>query len=181
MKIIESKRLNGVYLIKHEILCESGIESGISIDNQEMQDIVQAVFVQENEVLSKKNVLRGMGYQKIHPQGKLIQVMQGAIYDVIVDMRTTSKSYGEWEGFLLNGRSYIQLWIPPGFAHGYHTLKDNTKILYKCTEYYYPEEEEGFLWNDQYVNINWQLENGEEPIISERDKKWGAFKKCHKF
>lgn len=125
-------------------------------------------FVQDNISFSMKNVLRGMHFQKRFPQGKLVQVLYGSIYDVIVDLRKDSSTYLMWEGFHLDAREHAQLWVPPGFAHGFLTLSDSVYFTYKCTEYYRPLDECCLLWSDPEINIDWPIPNG-ELIVSEKD------------
>ncbi|WP_299811338.1 dTDP-4-dehydrorhamnose 3,5-epimerase [uncultured Shewanella sp.] len=128
-------------------------------------------FVQENMSRSAKNVLRGLHYQTLQPQGKLIRVTAGSIFDVAVDIRKDSKTYGHWFGQVLSAENRLQMYIPPGFAHGFLTLSDHADIIYKCTDYYAPEHERCIAWNDARLNIQWPLEKGVEPILSEKDKK----------
>ena len=131
-------------------------------------------FDQDNFSCSNKNVLRGLHFQSPpYSQGKLIQVLQGKILDVIVDIRKSSKTYGNHIKFELSAETHKQLWIPPGFAHGFLTLEDKTLFSYKCTNYYSKEHEMDLLWNDVDLDINWGIEN---PIISEKDKKANSFK-----
>ena len=108
-----------------------------------------------------------MHFQKEHPQGKLVKVSRGEILDVIVDLRTESETYGNWESFKLSEENKIQLWIPPGFAHGFLVLSDSADFEYKCTEYYFPDDECCLLWNDPEVGIDWPIPN---PILSDKDK-----------
>lgn len=126
-------------------------------------------FVQSNEVMSKKNVLRGLHFQVKHPQGKLIRVVQGEIYDVVVDLRTDSKTYGEWLGVELSSKNKRQLYIPEGFAHGYFVKDDNTNVCFKVSDYWYPENEIGIPWNDVSLNIDWKIPENIVPIIAEKD------------
>ncbi|MGS0682929.1 dTDP-4-dehydrorhamnose 3,5-epimerase [Shewanella sp. 125m-7] len=128
-------------------------------------------FVQENMSRSQKHVLRGLHYQKTQAQGKLIRVTAGSIFDVAVDIRKDSKTYGQWLGQILSAENRLQMYIPPGFAHGFLTLSDHADIIYKCTDYYAPEFEKTIAWNDARLNITWPLEEGVEPILSEKDKK----------
>ena len=131
-------------------------------------------FEQDNFSCSNKNVLRGLHFQSPpYSQGKLIQVLQGRILDVIVDIRKASKTYGEHIKFELSAENHKQLWIPPGFAHGFLTLEDKTLFSYKCTNYYSKEHEMDLLWNDVDLDIHWGIEN---PIISEKDQNANKFK-----
>lgn len=123
-------------------------------------------FVQDNISFSKKNVLRGLHYQKNHPQGKLVQVLSGEVYDVAVDIRKGSKTYGKWVGVTLNDINKLQFWIPPGFAHGFLAKSDNVCFQYKCTDFYRQNDEGCLIWNDKDLDIDWGQSN---PIISEKD------------
>ena len=128
----------------------------------------QFQFVQDNQSFSKKGVLRGLHFQNPpFAQGKLVRVIQGAVLDVAVDIRKDSETYGDYYSIELTPENNKQLWIPPGFAHGFLTLKDNTIFSYKCTNYYSPDSEGTIQWNDQALNIDWSLE---PTLISEKDK-----------
>ncbi|ELI8779755.1 dTDP-4-dehydrorhamnose 3,5-epimerase [Citrobacter freundii] len=140
-----------------------------SFNHRKYEDILGSHhFVQDNTSFSFKNVLRGMHFQKHNPQGKLIQVMSGSIYDVIIDLRKNSSTYLCWEGFYLDGETHKQLWIPPGFAHGFLTLSEHVYFSYKCTEYYNPSDECCLIWNDPLINIEWPISE-DNLIISEKD------------
>ena len=125
-------------------------------------------FVQDNISRSSKNVLRGMHFQKNYPQGKIVKASRGEILDVVVDLRKDSPTYGTWESFRLSEKNKLQVWIPPGFAHGFLVMSDSADIDYKCTEYYHPEDELCLMWNDPEVAIDWTIN---DPILSEKDKK----------
>ena len=125
-------------------------------------------FVQDNLVQSKKNVLRGLHYQKEHPQGKLIQVLKGEIFDVAVDINKNSSTYGKWHAEVLSDKNKKQLFIPPGYAHGYCVLTDNSLVMYKCTDYYKKNDQYGIIWNDNKIGINWPVK---KPIVSLKDSK----------
>ncbi|MFK7786268.1 MAG: dTDP-4-dehydrorhamnose 3,5-epimerase [Crocinitomicaceae bacterium] len=125
-------------------------------------------FVQDNQSVSKKGVLRGLHFQnKPHAQGKLVRVAKGSVIDVAVDIRKDSPTYGEHVAVELSDTNMIQFWIPPGFAHGFVALQDDTIFCYKCTDYYAPECEGSLLWNDEDLKIDWGIEN---PLVSEKDK-----------
>jgi dTDP-4-dehydrorhamnose 3,5-epimerase len=115
-------------------------------------------FVQDNHSKSAKGVLRGLHYQIQHPQGKLVRVVQGAVFDVAVDLRKSSPTFGRWVGEVLSAENHKQLWVPPGFAHGFVVLSDSAEFLYKTTDYWYPEHERSLLWNDQTVGIAWPID-----------------------
>ena len=130
---------------------------------------VDVDFVQDNRSRSAKNVLRGLHYQLVMPQGKLIGVLRGEIYDVAVDLRRSSPRFGKWTGFTLSAADRRMAWIPPGFGHGFLALADGTEVLYKMTEFWAPEHERVILWNDGKLGIRWPIKG--EPILSPRDAK----------
>lgn len=115
-------------------------------------------FVQDNHSRSVKGVLRGLHYQIQHPQGKLVRVTQGEVFDVAVDLRRSSTNFGKWAGVVLSASNYRQLWVPPGFAHGFVVSSDSAEFLYKTTDYWYPEFERSLLWNDPTVGVQWPIE-----------------------
>ncbi len=123
-------------------------------------------FVQDNHSRSAKGVLRGLHFQKTKPQGKLVRVVSGEVYDVAVDIRTDSPSFGQWEGVILSEENKRQFWVPPGFAHGFVVLSDTADFEYKCTDYYDPNDEGSLIWNDPAMAITWPLEN---PTLSDKD------------
>ncbi len=133
---------------------------------------ISCEFVQDNYSRSMKNVLRGLHYQKHRPQGKLVRVVEGEVYDVAVDLRKDSPTFGKWFGLILSSQAKNQFFIPPGFAHGFQVLSDSADFEYKCSEYYDPKDEETILWNDSTLNIKWPLEN---PLLSEKDLKGKSF------
>jgi len=124
-------------------------------------------FVQDNHSKSAKGVLRGLHYQIEHPQGKLVRVTQGEVFDVAVDLRRSSATFGQWEGVLLSSDNKRQLWIPPGFAHGFLVTSDSAEFLYKTTDYYHPEFERSLLWNDPTVGVQWPLKDA--PLLAAKD------------
>ena len=124
-------------------------------------------FVQDNHSRSSKGVLRGLHYQIQQPQGKLVRVAQGAVFDVAVDIRKSSPTFGKWVGEVLSADNHRQLWVPPGFAHGFLVLSDTAEFLYKTTDYYAPEHERCIVWNDTDLCIDWRL--GGSPILSDKD------------
>jgi len=126
-------------------------------------------FVQDNHSASVEGVLRGLHYQIRQPQGKLVHVLQGEIFDVAVDLRCRAATFGRWVGRTLTAGRHGQMWIPPGFAHGYLVLSDRAEVAYKVTDYYAPEWERVLRWDDPTVGIRWPLEAGQVPILSERD------------
>mgnify|MGYP001267103855 CR=1 FL=1 len=132
-------------------------------------------FVQDNHSFSKKNVLRGLHFQKApYEQGKLVRCVSGKIYDVAVDIRKESKSFGEWTSVVLDDINHNQFWIPPGFAHGFLTISEYATVLYKATNYYNKESEKTIFWKDKFLDIRWPLSE-EDPIISQKDAKGEEF------
>jgi dTDP-4-dehydrorhamnose 3,5-epimerase len=130
---------------------------------------IDAVFVQDNHSGSKRNTIRGLHYQIKHSQGKLISVLSGEIYDVAVDLRQSSPTFGKWVGREMTADRHEQLWIPVGFAHGFLVLSEWAEILYKVTDFYAPEWERTIFWNDPAIGVLWPLENGEQPMLSAKD------------
>ena len=125
-------------------------------------------FVQDNHSRSQRGVLRGLHLQRNRPQGKLVSVSRGSVFDVAVDIDPQSATFGEYVGIELSDDNHLQLWIPPGYAHGFCVLSEVADFQYKCTDFYYPEDEAGIIWNDPDVNIAWPLDN---PLLSEKDQK----------
>ena len=138
-------------------------------------------FVQDNQSASKKGVLRGLHFQKQYPQGKLVRAVRGTVFDVAVDLRTGSETYGKWFGVVLSAENKKQFYIPEGFAHGFLVLSDEAEFAYKCTDFYHPGDEGGMAWNDPEIGVEWPIEEGMELIISEKDQKWGGFRDAFKF
>ena len=128
-------------------------------------------FVQDNHSSSKKGVLRGLHYQMEQTQGKLVRVCNGAVFDVAVDLRKSSSTFGKWAGVELSAENKKQLWVPPGFAHGFLALSNETEVLYKTTDYYSPANERCLLWNDPLIGVDWPLSrlNGSNPILTNKD------------
>lgn len=139
-------------------------------ENEFNEKCVERKFVQENHSKSRQGILRGLHYQLENTQGKLVRVTSGKVFDVAVDMRKSSKTFGEWVGVELSEENKRQLWVPEGFAHGFYVMSDAAEFVYKCTNYYAPEHEKSLLWNDEKLAINWPLVNGETPLLSDKDK-----------
>lgn len=142
---------------------------------------LDVAFVQDNTARSKRGVLRGLHYQLERPQGKLVRVARGRVFDVAVDLRRRSVSFGHWVGTELSDENHRQLWIPPGFAHGYLVLSDEADFAYKTTEYYAPETERTVLWNDCDLGIAWPIGGGECPIVSAKDAAGTPFRDADVF
>lgn len=132
-------------------------------------------FVQDNHSHSKNNVLRGLHYQTTNPQAKLVRVLNGEIYDVAVDLRKSSKTFGKWVGKKLSSENNHQIWIPDGFAHGFYVISDSADVLYKTTDFYEPKSEKCILWNDPSLSISWPTDKNNQPIISLKDQKGTSF------
>ena len=142
---------------------------------------IDIVFVQDNQSMSTKGVLRGLHFQKQYPQGKLVRAIRGTVFDVAVDLRAGSKTYGKWFGVLLSAENKKQFYIPEGFAHGFLVLSDEAEFAYKCTDFYHPGDEGGLAWNDPEIGVEWPIEEGMKLIISEKDQKWGGFRDTFQF
>jgi dTDP-4-dehydrorhamnose 3,5-epimerase len=136
-------------------------------------------FVQDNHSKSAKGVLRGLHYQIQNPQGKLVRVVQGAVFDVTVDLRKSSPTFGQWVGEILSAENHKQLWVPPGFAHGFVVLSDSAEFLYKTTDYWYPEHERSLLWNDPKVGIIWPIDFA--PQLAAKDAAGKVFGEAEMF
>lgn len=128
-------------------------------------------FVQDNHSRSVRGTLRGMHYQIQQPQGKLVRVTAGEVFDVAVDLRRSSASFGQWVGAILSADNRRQLWVPEGFAHGFLVLSESAEFLYKCTDYYAPEHERSIAWNDPEIDIDWPLPDSSSPILSSKDRR----------
>jgi len=140
---------------------------------------IKAKFVQDNHSQSQHNVLRGLHYQIIQPQGKLVRVVVGSIFDVAVDIRKSSPTFGQWVGYELSAENQAQIWIPPGFAHGFLVVSEVAEVIYKTTDYYCPQGERTLLWNDPDIGINWPL--SAPPILSAKDEVGKTFKEIELF
>ena len=167
MKVIDTK-IPDVKLLEPQVF---GDERGFFMetfrDEWFKQNIADRTFVQENHSKSVKGVLRGLHYQTENTQGKLVRVVSGAVFDVAVDMRENSPTFGQWVGEILSAENKRQLWVPEGFAHGFYVLTDEAEFTYKCTDYYNPKAEHSLIWNDETVGIEWPLEG--EPSLSAKD------------
>jgi len=173
MKIIETP-LKGLLIIEPQVFKD---ERGYFYESYNQEKFFKAgirdVFVQDNQSLSQKNVVRGLHFQ--HPpyaQAKLVRVIKGSVYDVVVDIRKDSPTYGQSFGIELTEENFLMLYVPVGFAHGFATLQDNTIFAYKCSAFYNKASEDTILWNDPTLNIDWKVQN---PILSEKDKQGKLF------
>lgn len=138
-------------------------------------------FVQDNQSKSCKGVLRGLHYQKEHPQGKLVRAIRGTVFDVAVDLRSDSPTFGKWYGVELSEDNFRQIYVPEGFAHGFFVLSEEAEFCYKCTDFYHPGDEGGLAWNDPEIGIDWPIPKGVEPVLSERDRKWPGIRDTFRF
>ena len=162
-------RLPEVLILEPKVF---GDARGFFFESFNQRDFAQATgldvqFVQDNHSRSVRGVLRGLHYQIQHPQGKLVRVMQGEVFDVVVDLRRHSPQFGKWDGVVLSADNKRQLWIPPGFAHGFVVTSDSAEFLYKTTDYWYPEFERSLLWNDPAVGVQWPLQTA--PQLAAKD------------
>lgn len=174
--------IEGLYVIEPTVFKD---ERGYFVETYNQNDMKEAgldmVFVQDNQSMSTRGVLRGLHFQKQFPQGKLVRVVRGKVFDVAVDLRSDSKTYGKWFGVELSAENMKQFYIPEGFAHGFLVLSDEAEFCYKCTDFYHPGDEGGLAWNDPEIGVEWPLEEGVDLIISEKDQKWKALKDTFKF
>lgn len=149
-------------------------ERGYFMETYNQRDMLEAgltmSFVQDNQSMSAGGVLRGLHYQIKHPQGKLVRVVAGAVFDVAVDLRPGSPSCGKWHGELLSAENRKQLYIPEGFAHGFYVLSGTAEFVYKCSDFYHPGDEGGLRWDDPDIGIEWPIAPGTAPILSEKDR-----------
>lgn len=179
MKVIDTK-IPDVKLLEPQVF---GDERGFFMetfrDEWFKQNVADRTFVQENHSKSIKGVLRGLHYQTENTQGKLVRVISGAVFDVAVDMREFSPTFGQWVGEILSAENKRQLWVPEGFAHGFYVLTDEAEFTYKCTDYYNPKAEHSLIWNDEAVGIKWPLEG--EPSLSAKDLAGKILKDAMKF
>jgi len=179
MKVTQTT-LPGVLLLEPSVFTDS---RGFFLESYNKQTMAKLgivdEFVQDNHSFSLRNVLRGLHYQIRHAQGKLVRVVSGEIFDVAVDLRRSSPTFGRWLGEMLSGKNKCMLWIPPGFAHGFVVLSENAQVLYKASDYYDAASERTLAWNDPDLKIEWQLQA--TPIVSEKDKRGVPFRSAEAF
>ena len=165
--------IEGLYVIEPTVFKD---ERGYFVETYNQNDMKEAgldmVFVQDNQSMSTRGVLRGLHFQKQFPQGKLVRVVRGKVFDVAVDLRSDSKTYGKWFGVELSAENMKQFYIPEGFAHGFLVLSDEAEFCYKCTDFYHPGDEGGLAWNDPEIGVKWPVQPGVTLTISEKDQKW---------
>ncbi len=169
MNIIKTK-LNDCLIIEPKVF---GDERGFFLESfhqqrYEQQTGIRQSFVQDNHSRSAYGVLRGLHFQRTRPQGKLVRVVRGEVFDVAVDIRPQSPTFGQWEAVILSEENKRQFWVPPGFAHGFQVLSDFADFEYKCTDYYAPEDEASLAWNDPQLGIDWPIQ---QPLLSAKDAK----------
>ena len=172
--------IEGLYIIEPAVF---GDERGYFTETYNKRDLkeigLDVEFVQDNQSMSKKGVLRGLHFQKKYPQSKLVRVVKGEVFDVAVDLRKDSKTFGKYESVILSEENQKQFLIPKGFAHGFLVLSDEAKFVYKCDDFYHPEDEGGIIYNDPDININWPFLDNIE--LSEKDKKHSSFKEIYDY
>ena len=190
--------IEGLYVIEPTVFKD---ERGYFVETYNQNDMKEAgldmVFVQDNQSMSTRGVLRGLHFQKQFPQGKLVRVVRGKVFDVAVDLRSDSKTYGKWFGVELSAENMKQFYIPEGFAHGFLVLSDIAEFCYKCTDFYHPGDEGGLAWNDPEIGIDWcgvtgdydgtasaesyKMADGTPLNLSDKDQKWAGLKDTFKF
>lgn len=174
--------IEGLYVIEPTVFPDS---RGYFMETYNQNDFKEAGltmnFVQDNQSMSVKGVLRGLHFQKQFPQGKLVRAIKGSVFDVAVDLRSSSKTYGKWFGVELSAENKKQFYIPEGFAHGFLVLSDEAEFAYKCTDFYHPGDEGGILWNDKEIGIDWPIEADMKLTISDKDQAWSGIRDTFKF
>lgn len=174
---VETCEIEGLKIITPTVF---GDERGYFVETYNYNDFKEAgidqVFVQDNQSASKKGVLRGLHFQINYPQDKLVRVIKGAVFDVAVDLREGSPTFGQWHGELLTEENKKQFFVPKNFAHGFLVLSDYAEFCYKCTDFYHPNDEGGLLWCDEEIGVQWPIEEGIELTLSDKDTKWGGLK-----
>ncbi len=174
---VETCEIEGLKVITPQVF---GDPRGYFVETYNKNDFVEAgitcEFVQDNQSASKKGVLRGLHFQKKFPQDKLVRCINGEVFDVAVDLRKDSKTFGKWFGVVLSAENKKQFFIPKGFAHGFLVLSDYAEFAYKCSDFYHPNDEGGLIWNDPDIGVEWPIEEGVELIFSDKDTKWGGIK-----
>lgn len=172
---VETCHIEGLKIITPTVF---GDARGYFMESYNYNDFKEAgidqVFVQDNQSASKKGVLRGLHFQIEHPQDKLVRVIKGEVFDVAVDLRKDSPTFGQWYGVLLSEENKKQFFVPKNFAHGFLVLSDYAEFCYKCTDFYHPGDEGGLAWNDPEIGVQWPLTEDMELTFSDRDTKWGG-------
>ena len=170
---VETCEIEGLKVITPAVF---GDARGYFMETYNRNDFVEAgidmEFVQDNQSASKKGVLRGLHFQKHFPQDKIVRVVNGEVFDVAVDLRPGSATFGKWNGVILSAENKKQFYIPKNFAHGFLVLSDYAEFTYKCSDFYHPDDEGGLLWNDPEIGVQWPLQQGVDLIFSDKDQKW---------
>ncbi len=181
MQIIDTK-LAAVKILEPKVF---GDDRGFFLESWNRQAFEEhglpGSFVQDNHSRSSQGVLRGLHYQIKNPQGKLVRVTQGEVFDVAVDMRRSSDQFGQWVGVLLSESNKRQLWVPPGFAHGFYVVSESADFQYKCTDYYSPDFERSLQWNDPAVGVEWPIIEGTDPLLAAKDAAGLPLDQCDTF
>jgi len=179
MKKVETP-LAGVFVLEPKVF---GDARGFFLESYNERVLgelgIHEKFVQDNHSYSMRNVVRGLHYQARNAQGKLVRVVDGEIFDVVVDLRKASPTFGQWNGVRLSGENKRMLWIPPGLAHGFRVVSQGAHVLYKATDYYAPDSERTLAWNDPELKIDWQFDG--DPIVSTKDQRGVPFRDAEKF
>ena len=180
MQVIE-RVLNGVVLMEPKVFGDARGFFLESFNRRVFTELtgVDRDFVQDNHSRSARGVLRGLHYQILQPQGKLVRVVAGAVFDVAVDLRRSSPTFGQWFGAELSADNKRVMWIPPGFAHGFLVTSDSAEFLYKTTDYWAPEHERSLMWNDPAVGVRWPVEG--EPLLSQKDRAGKPLSECETY
>lgn len=174
---VETCEIEGLKIITPTVLPD---ERGYFMETYQYEDYkaagIDEIFVQDNQSASVKGVLRGLHFQIKHPQGKLVRVLQGEVFDVAVDLRQGSRTYGKWHGVLLSAENKKQFYVPKDFAHGFLVVSDYAEFTYKCTDYYHADDQGGIAWDDPEIGVGWPVVEGMKLIQSKRDTEWGGLK-----
>lgn len=175
--LVEDCEIEGLKVITPTV---HGDARGYFMETYNARDMKEAgidrVFVQDNQSASKRGVLRGLHFQIQHPQAKLVRVINGEVFDVAVDLRKGSATYGQWKGVLLSAENHKQFFIPEGFAHGFLVMSEYAEFCYKCTDFYHPGDEGGIIYNDPEIGVEWPIAEDMELLLSDKDTKWGSIK-----
>lgn len=172
-------KIDGLYIIEPKLYGDHrGYFMETYSEREFFENGLDMKFVQDNQSKSKKGVLRGLHFQTQHSQGKLVRVIEGEVFDVAVDLREESPTYGQWEGVKLSAENNLQFYIPEGFAHGFLVMSEEAIFTYKCSDFYYPEYDGGIIWNDKDINIQWPIDNIEEILLSDKDKNLKTLKEA---
>ena len=178
---VETCPIEGLKIITPTVF---GDKRGYFMETYNYNDFKEAgidmEFVQDNQSASKRGVLRGLHFQICHPQDKIVRVVSGEVFDVAVDLRKDSATYGQWYGVVLSAENKKQFFIPKNFAHGFLVLSEYAEFAYQCTDFYHANDEGGIAWNDLDIGVDWPIPEGMELIISEKDQKWGGIKELKK-